>query len=231
MNPPDDKQRPLNCDRDAERWAREFNEVLASKGQQPLDPGWLISWFASAMMCGEDTYRWRQEEAARSATVALDALLPGLHRAAWICDSMADTNDAVLCRDNILMEIEKISRQAAPSATVPSDERKDVIERQVPAPLSDCLRILMARLSDHLSPAEKRELDESADLLELSYAALGELVQRIEKCGASIELTNAVTLCSDLRMAIGNRWNPKDKYAEVRVRRELGTTDSSARSK
>jgi rRNA maturation protein Nop10 len=52
---------------------------------------------------------------------------------------------------------------------------------------------------------------------ELLFAALGELTNRIEKCGASPELTHAVTLCSDLRMAIGNKWNPADRFAEQRV--------------
>lgn len=56
---------------------------------------------------------------------------------------------------------------------------------------------------------------------ELCFAALIELGRRIEACGASVELTHAVTLCSDLRHAIGNKWNPADKYAEQRVRGEL----------
>lgn len=60
---------------------------------------------------------------------------------------------------------------------------------------------------------------------ETIFAALGELTRRIEACGASVELTHAVTLCSDLRMAIGDQWNPADKYAEERVRKELGRAD------
>lgn len=58
---------PLNCDRDPQRWAEEFNRVLYVQGREPLDEGWLIGWFANAMMCGEDTYRWRQEAKAQSA--------------------------------------------------------------------------------------------------------------------------------------------------------------------
>ena len=61
---------PLNTDRDPQRWAREFNKVLASKGQAALDEGWLISWFANAMMAGEDTYRWRKEAEARDTPSA-----------------------------------------------------------------------------------------------------------------------------------------------------------------
>jgi len=59
---PSEKQQPLNCDRDPVRWAREFNEAAATQ-RYPYDEGWLIGWFANAMMCGEDTYRWRQEAA------------------------------------------------------------------------------------------------------------------------------------------------------------------------
>lgn len=90
-----------------------------------------------------------------------------------------------------------------------------------PVDLAECLRIMKSIRSEVLSPAEKRELDEAATLLDLSYQALRELCQRIEKCGASVELTNAVTLCSDLASAIGNRWNPRDKQAEQRVREGL----------
>lgn len=101
-------------------------------------------------------------------------------------------------------------------------------ERHIPVDLAECLRILNARLHDIiLSPAERRELEEAATLIDLSYQALRELVQRIEKCGASVELTNAVTLASDLAAAIGNKWNPRDKNREQMVRDALssGTTD------
>src|SRR5262245_20145180 len=56
------EQLPLNCDRDPARWAREFNEALTKlyPWAHLCDEGWLIGWFANAMMCGEDTYRWRQ---------------------------------------------------------------------------------------------------------------------------------------------------------------------------
>ncbi len=39
---------------DASIWADEFNRVLVEKGEQPFDPGWLIGWFANAIMCGYD---------------------------------------------------------------------------------------------------------------------------------------------------------------------------------
>lgn len=57
---------PLNCDPDAARWAREFMEVW---NKNPvMDEGWMLSWFANAIVCGEDTYRWRQEkESQRTA--------------------------------------------------------------------------------------------------------------------------------------------------------------------
>lgn len=116
------------------------------------------------------------------------------------------------------------STSGADSAGADRIEGEDTVnERHVPAPMSDCLRILRARLSEHLSPAEVRELEEAAGVLELAYPALRELVQRIERCGASVELTQAVVLASDLCSAIGNRWNPRDKYAEQRVREALPT--------
>ncbi len=49
------------------------------------------------------------------------------------------------------------------------------------------------------------------------YEALGEIVNRIEACGASPELTDAVSLASDLRQAVGNDFNPADSFAFDRV--------------
>jgi hypothetical protein len=57
---------------------------------------------------------------------------------------------------------------------------------------------------------------------EFLFMALGEIVDRIERCGASTELTNAVSLASDLRQAIGNQWNPANAYALERVKAALG---------
>jgi len=74
-----DAPKLLNEDRDPRRWAREFNEVIgkvSNGGHEPINEGLLIAWFANAMMCGEDTYRWRQEAAqsTRSATTT-DAII------------------------------------------------------------------------------------------------------------------------------------------------------------
>lgn len=52
---------------------------------------------------------------------------------------------------------------------------------------------------------------------EFLFKVLEEITNRIEKCGASIELTNAVSLVSDLRQAIGNKYNPASEYALKRV--------------
>jgi hypothetical protein len=57
------------------------------------------------------------------------------------------------------------------------------------------------------------------------HAALGTLVDRIEKCGGSPELTDAVVLASDLRQAVGNRWNPANEYAAGRVLAATGPID------
>lgn len=72
----DGESKPLNCDRDAARWAREFNDRLATIYKlPPLDEGWLLSWFANAMMCGEDTYRWRLEAGTSRSEIAPNAAL------------------------------------------------------------------------------------------------------------------------------------------------------------
>jgi len=52
---------------------------------------------------------------------------------------------------------------------------------------------------------------------ETLYKVIGEIVDRIEACGASVELTNAVSLASVLRRAIGNEYNPADPYSLCRV--------------
>lgn len=94
-------------------------------------------------------------------------------------------------------------------------------ERHIQAPLSECLRTLRALHFDDLSPAERVELEESAALLELLWTALGELCERIEVCGASVQITHAVVLANDLRRSVGDMWNTRDKYAEQRVRAAL----------
>ena len=58
---------------------------------------------------------------------------------------------------------------------------------------------------------------------ELLYKTLGEIIDRIEACGASVELTRAVSLTSDLSQAIGNKYNPSDPYALIRVIKEVGS--------
>lgn len=52
---------------------------------------------------------------------------------------------------------------------------------------------------------------------EFIYKVLGEIMGRIEACGASPELTHAVTLTSDLRSALGNQENPANPYSLLRV--------------
>ena len=99
----------------------------------------------------------------------------------------------------------------------PSHDEPEGRREYVPMPLSFALRTIVARLFEELSPAERQELEDAAGLLDLAWPALGELVDRIEVCGASPELTHAVTLASDLMRAVGNQWNPRDKQAVERV--------------
>jgi len=37
---------------DTQTWAKSFNETLVKLGYQPHDEGWMIGWFANAIMCG-----------------------------------------------------------------------------------------------------------------------------------------------------------------------------------
>lgn len=50
---------------EARVWAKKFNETLVEKGEQPWDEGWLIGWFANAIMAGYD-----HAQAALSAPAA-----------------------------------------------------------------------------------------------------------------------------------------------------------------
>ncbi len=50
------------------------------------------------------------------------------------------------------------------------------------------------------------------------HAALSRLIDKIEGCGASTELTNAVTFASDIRQAVGNEWNEPNEFAAKRVK-------------
>ena len=51
------------------------------------------------------------------------------------------------------------------------------------------------------------------------YAALGLIAAKIEQCGASRELTDAVCAVSDLRAAVGNEYNPPKQYSLNSVRK------------
>jgi len=53
---------------DAKDWAEEFNNVLVRRGEQPYDPGWLIGWFANALMRGHDEGVKRTKEEISNPT-------------------------------------------------------------------------------------------------------------------------------------------------------------------
>ena len=52
---------------DARTWAKAFNETLVKLGYQPHDEGWLISWFANAIMKGYDEHASRQSDKGKVA--------------------------------------------------------------------------------------------------------------------------------------------------------------------
>ena len=44
---------------DAREWAKEFNATACKLGYQVMDEGWLVAWFANAIMAGYDTATMR----------------------------------------------------------------------------------------------------------------------------------------------------------------------------
>lgn len=49
------------CGSDASRWAEQFNAHAVRLGHAPMDQGWLVGWFANAIMRSLDEDRWRRE--------------------------------------------------------------------------------------------------------------------------------------------------------------------------
>lgn len=50
---------------------------------------------------------------------------------------------------------------------------------------------------------------------ELIYEVLDNAIEKVESCGASPELTDVVSLLSDLRRCVGNKYNRPDPYSIV----------------
>lgn len=44
---------------DARDWAKAFCEIAAKNGHPGIDEGWMISWFANALMRGYDEHAMR----------------------------------------------------------------------------------------------------------------------------------------------------------------------------
>jgi hypothetical protein len=61
-----DKNKPLNTDMNAERWAKEFVELHG--GDEDL----MRSWFANALMCGWDNHYLTTDEYKKSIERALN---------------------------------------------------------------------------------------------------------------------------------------------------------------
>lgn len=49
---------------DARVWAKEFMRLHKKYGWE-VDEEMMLGWFANAIMCGYDHYRWRAEERKR----------------------------------------------------------------------------------------------------------------------------------------------------------------------
>lgn len=77
---------------DARIWADEFNRVLVSKNEQPYDPGWLIGWFANAIMCGHDHASRKLESDLKAALKEKDEQYQSFQR--WKKDYFTDLKAA-----------------------------------------------------------------------------------------------------------------------------------------
>ncbi len=51
----------LQATTDAAVWASEFNQTAQRLGYSPMDEGWLIGWFANAMLAKEMAIRRAKE--------------------------------------------------------------------------------------------------------------------------------------------------------------------------
>jgi hypothetical protein len=51
----------LHATIDASVWASEFNRIAQKLGYSPMDEGWLIGWFANAMLAQEMVIRRAQK--------------------------------------------------------------------------------------------------------------------------------------------------------------------------
>jgi hypothetical protein len=51
----------LHATTDAAIWASEFSQVAQRLGYSPMDEGWLIGWFANAMLAKEMEIRRAKE--------------------------------------------------------------------------------------------------------------------------------------------------------------------------
>jgi hypothetical protein len=47
------------CGADAMKWAQAFNQTAVKLGYSEMDEGWLVGWFANAIMHGHDTITGR----------------------------------------------------------------------------------------------------------------------------------------------------------------------------
>lgn len=59
---------------DARDWAKEFCDIYERNNGTRPDEGWMIGWFANALMRGYDEHRWKMEPRLRElAMLALCA--------------------------------------------------------------------------------------------------------------------------------------------------------------
>jgi hypothetical protein len=64
---------------DAVDWAKEFCDIYEHNHGTRPDEGWMITWFANALMRGHDEARWSHEREMRELVGWLSADVPELH--------------------------------------------------------------------------------------------------------------------------------------------------------
>ena len=158
-------------------------------------------------------------------------------RSRWIADKIPALGDYAKEASALLIEmadaLTALQSEAGRVSVLrePTDEMWDAAWKSIGLPYRAKLslheiktlfdKFHAAMLSAAPAPAATKGTGEETQadktLLAMLYLAMRELIRRIEACGASPELTNAVTLASDMLSAIGNEWNPRDSYAAGRV--------------
>lgn len=135
---------------DAQVWAKEFNSTLVKLGHQPFDTGWLIGWFANAIMAGYDT---AQSRALPTAAPSRSVSTEGQLEAERVKDSdllllaaiVAENPDARAALDQVTSQVKELERW-----------KKAYRDMELLA-ADQCLELSLLKTSAAAQPAERIE--------------------------------------------------------------------------